>query len=194
MDCKEEPSPCPDPKRQRGKTQQLTRVEGEWNRAKIRAHKLDKQQTLPSTLGLPKLGWGLSPSRTASRVGKSEKGVKGRRGCSSAPTPSPRLGVAAPSAAPGVAQRGRGHPWEGAPGLPCSKAGARGSRCPQDRRGVREHSPIWACFSFPLRWRRGSPCSACCSGPHWVPRCRLPLPTPPPRDAPSFSGPVTCAL
>lgn len=71
--------------------------------------------------------------------------------------------------------------------------GSRGSRCPQGRRGLREHSPIWVCFSFPLRWRPGSPRSACCSGPHWGPRCRLPLPTPPPRAAPSFSGPVTCA-
>lgn len=78
---------------------------------------------------------------------------------------------------------------------PCSTTGgSRGSRCPQGRRGLREHSPIWACFSFPLRWRPGSPRSACCSDPHRVPRCRLPLPTPLPRAAPSFSGPVTCAL
>lgn len=85
---------------------------------KLRAHKLDKQQTLPRSRGLPKLGWGLSPSRDASLAAKSDKGVKWRRGCSSAPTPSPRLGAAAPPAAPRVAQRGRGHAWEGGPGCP----------------------------------------------------------------------------
>lgn len=140
------------------------------------------------------MGWGPSPACTASRADKSGKGIEGSKGCSSAPTPSPRLGVAASLAAPRVAQRGRGHPWEGAPAPPRSTAGgSRGPRCPQGRRGLREHSPVWVCFSFPLRWRPGSPRSACCSGPHWVPRRRLPLPTPPRRAAPSFSGPVTCA-
>lgn len=142
------------------------------------------------------MGWGLPPSRTASRAAKREKGIKWKGG---ALPPPRRLRASAwpllsrlPELHSEVAVTlGRG------PRVPlCSTAGgSRGSRCPQERRGLREHSPILVCFSFPLRWRPGSPRSACCFGPHWVPRRRLPRPPPPPpRAAPSFSGPVTCAL
>lgn len=115
MDCRGARLPSPDPKSvERGKTQQLTGVGREWNRAEmVCAHKLDKQQTLPSTRGLPKLGWGLSPPQADT----SEKGVKWRKGCSSAPTPSPRLGVAARSGSPSCTARSRS-PLGGGPGGP----------------------------------------------------------------------------
>lgn len=59
------------------------------------------------------MGWGLSPSQADT----SEKGVKWRRGCSSAPTPSPRLGVAARSGSPSCTARSRS-PLGGGPGCP----------------------------------------------------------------------------
>lgn len=94
---------------------------------------------------------------------------------------------------PRVARRDHGCSWEGGPGPPrVPQQDDSGLSGPRDRLGLREHLPIWVCFSFPLRWRPGSPRSACCSGPRRVPRRRLQLPTPPPRTAPSFSGPVTC--
>lgn len=91
---------------------------------------------------------------------------------------------------PRVARRDRGYSWEGDLGPP--RVPQQDDPSPQGRLGLREHLPIWVCFSFLLRWRPGSPRSACCSGPRRVPRRRLQLPTPPPRAAPSFSGPVTC--
>ena len=63
------------------KPQQLIWMWGEWNRAKKdSAPKLDQQQPLPSTQDLPKLGWGLSPSRTASRLPRGRKELTGEGG------------------------------------------------------------------------------------------------------------------
>lgn len=110
------------------------------------------------------------------------------KGCSSAPRrlPSPfselcgKIAVAAGRGGPAP----RRVPRQDDPGL----SSLRG------RRGSREDLPVWVCFSSPLRWRPGSPRLACCSGPRCVPHRRrlLQLRTPPPRAAPSFSGPVTC--
>lgn len=132
------------------------------------------------------MGWGLSPPQADPREGR----VKWRRGalplprrlCSLSCAASARLPPGGGGRVPGV------FPEQDDPGL----SGPRGQR------GLREDLPIWVCFSSPLRWRPGSPCLACCSGPRRVPRRRrrrrLQLPTPPPRAAPSFPGPVTCRL
>ena len=78
-----------------------------------------KPTTAPTQYaGSPQVGVGPFSFPHRLPAAKRETGVNWRRGCSSAPTPSPRLGVAAALAAPRVAQRGRGHPWEGAPGPP----------------------------------------------------------------------------
>ena len=79
-----------------------------------------RQTTDPAQCsGSPQVGVGpFSFPHCLQSADKSKKGIKWRKGCSSAPTPSPRLGVAAPLAARPVAQRGRGHSWEGAPGAP----------------------------------------------------------------------------
>ena len=63
--------------------------------------------------GSPQVGVGPFSFPHRFPAAKREKGVNWRRGCSSAPTPSPRLGVAAALATPRVA-----HPWEEAPGPP----------------------------------------------------------------------------
>lgn len=68
--------------------------------------------------GSPQVGVGPFSFPHRLPAAKTEKGVNWRRGCSSAPTPSPRLGVAAALAAPRVAQRGRGSPLGGGPGSP----------------------------------------------------------------------------
>ena len=80
----------------------------ERNRGKIRAHKLDNQQTLPSTRSLPSWGEAFLLSTLPPGMIRVRKGLNEEGGALPAPTPPPRLGVAAPSATPGVAQRDRG--------------------------------------------------------------------------------------
>lgn len=72
----------------------------------------------------------LPPGVTRGRKGLLEKG------CSSAPTPSPRLGVAAPERLPELPSEVAVTLGRGPRVPPCSTAGgSRGSRCPQGRRG-----------------------------------------------------------
>lgn len=127
------------------------------------------------------MGWGLSPplADPRAKAGLSGEGVLFRPHAVSAPR---------------VVQRDRGCRREGRAGSQArSPAGRSGLSGLRGQRGLREDLPVWVCFSSPLRWRPGSPRLACCSGPRWVRRRRrLRLPTPPPRAAPSFSGPVTC--
>lgn len=84
----------------------------------MKSRKEGSPQVRPTTApilyaGSPQVGVGPFSFPHRLPAAKREKGVNWRRGCSSAPTPSPRLGVAAALAAPRVA-----HPWEGAPGPP----------------------------------------------------------------------------